>query len=59
MNPVFQQAAEQIRLGWLMGITTAVFLVVFVGWIWWSYSGRNGQALEDARRMPLDDGGES
>ena len=59
MNPVFKEAAEHVRLGWLMGIVTLVFLVSFVGWIWWAWSDRNRQALDEASRMPLSDGGES
>ncbi len=59
MNPLVREAAEHLRLGWLMGITTAVFLAAFAGWIWWAWSGRNRQALEEASRLPWNDGGES
>jgi cbb3-type cytochrome oxidase subunit 3 len=59
MNPVFREAAEQLRLGWLMGVMTAVFLVTFLGWTWWAWSKRNQAALEEASRLPFQDGGDS
>ena len=58
MNPVFQAAAETARLGWLMGVLTAVFLVFFTGWAWWAFSSRNKKFMEEASRMPLIDGSE-
>jgi cbb3-type cytochrome oxidase subunit 3 len=54
MNPVFQAAGETARLGWVMGVMTAVFLACFTGWTWWAYSRRNAAAMEDAARMPFD-----
>jgi cbb3-type cytochrome oxidase subunit 3 len=56
MNPVFRAAAETARLGWMMGVLTAVFLTFFLGWAWWAYSSRNKQFMEQAGRMPLTDG---
>ncbi len=58
MNPVFQAAADTARLGWVMGILTAVFLVCFVGWTWWAYSSRNKALMEEASRMPFSEGGD-
>jgi cytochrome c oxidase cbb3-type subunit 4 len=58
MNPIFQAAAESARLGWLMGILTGLFLVCFVGWTWWAFSSRNKALMEEASRIPLNDGDE-
>jgi cbb3-type cytochrome oxidase subunit 3 len=54
MNPVWQAAGQTAQLGWIMGVMTAVFLVVFTGWIWWAYSRRNAANMEAASRMPFD-----
>jgi cbb3-type cytochrome oxidase subunit 3 len=59
VNPVLQAAAESVRLGWLLGLTTVVFVVWFVGWTVWAYLPRNKQMMEEAARMPLMDGGDS
>ena len=58
MNPVFQAAAATAQLGWLMGILTGLFLVCFAGWIWWAWSSGNKALMEEASRMPLDEGDE-
>ena len=58
MNPIFQAAAETARLGWLMGILTGLFLACFVGWTWWAFSSRNKAFMEEAGRIPLNDGDE-
>jgi cbb3-type cytochrome oxidase subunit 3 len=59
MNPVLQAAAEQVRLGWVLGVMTVVFLAWFVGWTVWAFLPRNRARFEEAARMPLTDGGES
>jgi cbb3-type cytochrome oxidase subunit 3 len=59
MNPLFKEAADHVRLGWLMGAVTVLFVVAFLGWVWWAWSGHNREKLEQASRMPLNDGGES
>ncbi len=58
MNPVFQAAAETARLGWLMGVLTGLFLVCFAGWTWWAFSSHNRALMEEASRIPLNDGDE-
>jgi len=58
VNPVLQAAAEQVRLGWLLGLTTVVFLAWFVGWTVWAYLPSNRERMEEAARMPFMDGGE-
>jgi cbb3-type cytochrome oxidase subunit 3 len=55
MNPAFKAAAETARLGWVMGVMTAVFLLCFVGWTWWAFSRRNRALMEEAGRMPFSD----
>ena len=59
MNPLVKEAAEQIRLGWMMGVMTVVFLATFIFWGWWAYRGKNRKRWEEASRLPLNDGGES
>ena len=58
MNPVLHAAAASADFGWLMGLTTALFLGVFIGWTWWAWSPRNRKALDDASRLPLENGGD-
>jgi len=59
MNQVLQAAAEQIRLGWVLGVMTVVFFAGFVGLTVWAFLPRNRARFEEAARMPLTDGGES
>jgi len=53
MNPLFRSAAEHAALGWVMGLTTLLFIGCFVGWTWWAYSRRNRERMEAAARLPL------
>jgi cytochrome c oxidase cbb3-type subunit 4 len=41
--------------GTISGIVTAVFIVVFIGIVWWAYSKRNKQRFEDAGKLPFED----
>jgi cbb3-type cytochrome oxidase subunit 3 len=58
VNQVFRAAAEHVTLGWLMGVLTLTFLLVFLGWTWWAYSARNRAMLDQVSRMPLSEGGD-
>jgi cbb3-type cytochrome oxidase subunit 3 len=53
MNTAFKAAAETARLGWVMGVMTAVFLLCFMGWSWWAFSRRHRALMEEMGRMPL------
>jgi cytochrome c oxidase cbb3-type subunit 4 len=39
----------------LRSIVTVVTVVIFVGIVWWAYSGHRKAAYEEAARLPLDD----
>lgn len=39
----------------LRSIFTAFTFVLFVGIIWWAYSGRRKKAFDEAARLVLDD----
>lgn len=41
--------------GTLSGIVTVVFIVVFIGIVWWAFSKGNRQRFEDAGRLPFED----
>jgi cytochrome c oxidase cbb3-type subunit IV len=41
--------------GLISGIVTAVFIVVFIGIVWWAFSKRNKQSFEEAARLPFDE----
>jgi len=41
--------------GTVSGIVTAIFIVVFIGIVWWAYSKGNKQRFEDAGKLLLDD----
>ncbi len=57
MNPL-KAAATTAAYGWVMGVMTAVFLAVFVGWAWWAWRPANRRAMDEAAMLPLNDGGE-
>jgi len=59
MNPIIQEAASRVQLGWLMGIMTVLFFGTFLFWTWWAYRSRNRERWDEASRMPFNDGGES
>ena len=59
MNPLLQEAVESIRHGWILGVTTVLFMACFGAWIWWAYRPGNRQRMEEAARLPFTDGGES
>ncbi|WIM05571.1 MAG: cbb3-type cytochrome c oxidase subunit 3 [Candidatus Nitricoxidivorans perseverans] len=39
----------------LRSIFTVLAFVMFVGIVWWAYSGRRKQAYEEAAQLPLND----
>jgi cytochrome c oxidase cbb3-type subunit 4 len=39
----------------ISGIVTAIFVVVFIGIVWWAYSRGNKQRFEDAGRLPFEE----
>lgn len=59
MSSLFKQAAESVTLGWLLGVTTAIFIAAFLFWVWWAWAARNRARWEADSRLPLNDGGES
>jgi cbb3-type cytochrome oxidase subunit 3 len=58
VNQVLAEGAQMAQLGWLSGVSTAVFLLMMIGWTWWAYRPSHRAMLEEAGRIPLD-GGES
>lgn len=56
MNPVVKMAAESVQLGWLLGLMTLVFLVVFLGWAWWAFAPSRKTRMEEYGRIPFDEG---
>lgn len=59
MNPVLDAAAESVSLGWLLGVMTVFFLAAFLAWVWWAYTPKRKDALEEAALLPFADGEES
>ena len=41
--------------GIISGIVTAVFVLVFIGIVWWAYSKGNKQRFEDAGKLPFSE----
>lgn len=39
----------------LRSIMTVLTFALFVGIVWWAYSGRRKQAFDEAARLPLED----
>lgn len=56
MNPVREAAVAAASLGWVTGVTTAVFLVGFLGWALWAWLPANRARFDAAARLPFDDG---
>jgi cbb3-type cytochrome oxidase subunit 3 len=59
MNHILQAAAENVRLGWVLGVMTVFFLLWFIGWTVWAFAPRNKALMDEVARMPLSDGGDS
>jgi cbb3-type cytochrome oxidase subunit 3 len=59
MNPLYREAAASVGLTWVMALMTVVFLGIFLGWTWWAYAPRRRQQMEEAARLPFNDGGAS
>jgi cbb3-type cytochrome oxidase subunit 3 len=53
VNPLRSEAALYVEYAWVMGVMTALFLLCFVGWIWWAWADGNRGRIEAAARMPL------
>ena len=53
MNPVLELAAENVSLGWLMGVMTVFFLVSFLAWVWWAYPPKNKAMMDEAALIPV------
>lgn len=56
MNQVLHEGAAMAQMGWLLGITTAFFLVVMAGWTVWAFAPGRKESFDRAARLPLDGG---
>ncbi len=56
MNPLFNQAEATVWGGTFLGVMTAIFLLFFVGWALWAYDPNRKDEMDEAARMPLDEG---
>ena len=54
MNPVYTAASATTDRGWVLGITTALFLAAFTGWIVYALTPSNAATFRAAARLPLD-----
>ena len=54
MNAIYASASAATELGWLLGLTTALFAGAFVGWIAYACSPANATTFRAAARLPLD-----
>jgi len=55
VNQVLHAGAEQAQYGWLMGVTTLVFLSTMVGWAAWAWWPSRRAEMEAASLLPLGD----
>jgi cbb3-type cytochrome oxidase subunit 3 len=55
MNPVLTAASASVQFGWVMGIMTGLFFVVFLGWALWAWHPANRERMRRAAAIPLDD----
>jgi len=58
VNPLLQEAAQSIQMSWLLSVMTVVFFLSFLGWVWYAYSPRHRELMDELAQMPLKDGGE-
>ncbi|MEZ4415523.1 MAG: cbb3-type cytochrome c oxidase subunit 3 [Gemmatimonadota bacterium] len=58
MNPLIQEAAGSVELGWLLGVMTVVFFAFFLAWTYWAFAPSHRRRMEEYARMPFDEGGE-
>lgn len=58
MSALLHQLTQGASGGLMMGVVTAFFVAVFVGFALWAWSPRNRGLMERAARIPLDDGEE-
>ena len=56
MNPLYNQAEATVQGGVFLGVMTVIFLVFFVGWALWAYDPSRKDEMDEAARMPLDEG---
>ena len=54
MNHVLRAAGDSVSLGWLMGLTTLLFIAAFVAWTWWAYAPSRKAKMEEAGRIPFE-----
>ena len=54
MNPVYTAASSATELGWVLGITTALFVAAFVGWAMYALAPSNAAMFRAAANLPLD-----
>jgi len=59
MNTLLKDAAESVGMGWLLGMMTVVFLVIFLAWVWYAYRPKHRALMEELGRMPFTDGGDA
>ena len=54
MNAIYTTASAATELGWLLGLTTALFTCAFAGWFAYAWSPANAATFRAAERLPLD-----
>ena len=54
MNAIYATASAATDLGWLLGLTTALFACAFAGWFAYAWSPRNAATFRAAASLPLD-----
>ena len=52
---VLHQIASSVGMGEVLGLTTLLFLIAFVGWTVWAWAPSNKLRMEQAARIPLDE----
>ena len=58
MTTLFNSLAAPTDLGWVGGLVTALFLVLFVGWTVWAFWPGHRKLLDAAAHIPFDGGDE-
>lgn len=56
MSDAFHTMAGSADLGWVLGLTTLLFIATFLYWTWWAFRPANREKMDEAGRLPFDGG---
>ena len=55
MNPFHPATEITMDINFIRGLITVLSFVVFLGIVWWAWSGRQRKRFEEAARLPFEE----